>query len=97
MILSLSRALIFIILMIPIIPLHILGIIIYTWRLRGVIIPQNISGTAAEPYTARLLMHIASTRIDAAAYKIAEHMILYAPPVNFLILQTTWLALKIKR
>jgi len=89
------RALIFIILIIPIIPLHILGLIIFTWRIRRVIIPQNISGTAAEPYGARLLMHIAGTRIDNAAYKIAEHMILYTPPVNFLMLQTTWLALKI--
>jgi len=89
------RALIFIILIIPIIPLHILGLIIFTWRIRRVIIPQNISGTAAEPYGARLLMHIAGTRIDNTAYKIAEHMILYTPPVNFLMLQTTWLALKI--
>ena len=89
------RGLIFIILMIPIIPLWILGVAIFTWRIRRVIIPQNISGTAAEPYGARLMLHMAGTRIDNAAYKIAEHMILYAQPVRFLMLQATWLALKI--
>ena len=89
------RGLIFIILIIPIMPLLILGVVIFTWRVRRVIIPQNISGTAAEPYGARLILHIAGTRIDNAAYKIAEHMILYAQPVKFLMLQTTWLALKI--
>jgi methyltransferase (TIGR00027 family) len=81
--------------MILFLPLYILGVIIYTWRVRRVIIPQNISGTAAEPYGGRLLMHIAGTRIDEAAYKIAEHMPLYAFPVNLLLIQTTWLALKI--
>ena len=89
------RGLIFSILMIPIIPFWILGVAIYTWRVRRIVIPQNISGTAAEPYGARLLLHIAGTRIDNAAYKIAEHMILYAQPVRFLMLQAVWLALKI--
>jgi len=89
------RGLIFSILMIPIIPFWILGVAIYTWRVRRIVIPQNISGTAAEPYGARLLLHIAGTRIDNAAYKIAEHMILYAQPVRFLMLQAAWLALKI--
>ena len=89
------RGLIFSILMIPIIPFWILGVAIYTWRVRRIVIPQNISGTAAEPYGARLMLHIAGTRIDNAAYKIAEHMILYAQPVRFLMLQAVWLALKI--
>lgn len=89
------RGLILIILMIPMIPFLIVALIIYTWRVRRVIIPQNISGTAAEPYGARLMMHIAGTRIDNAAYKIAEHLLLYAQPVKFLMLQATWLALKI--
>jgi len=89
------RGLILIILMIPMIPFLIVALIIYTWRVRRIIIPQNISGTAAEPYGARLMMHIAGTRIDNAAYKIAEHMLLYAQPVKFLMLQVTWLALKI--
>ena len=89
------RGLIFSILLIPLIPLWILGVAIFTWRVRRVIIPQNISGTAAEPYGARLMLHIAGTRIDNAAYKIAEHMILYAQPVKSLMLHTAWLALKI--
>lgn len=89
------RGLILIILMIPMIPFLIVALIIYTWRVRRVIIPQNISGTAAEPYGARLMMHIAGTRIDNAAYKIAEHLLLYAQPVKFLMLQATWLTLKI--
>ncbi|MDB3992021.1 SAM-dependent methyltransferase [Gammaproteobacteria bacterium] len=89
------RGLVLSLIMILLLPFYILGLIIFTWRVRRVIIPNNISGTAAEPYGARLLMHLAGTRIDEAAYEIAEHTPLYAFPVNFLMLQTTSLALKI--
>ena len=89
------RGLLFCLIMIPFLPFFLLGVIIYTWRLRRVIIPRNISGTAAEPYGARIMMHLAGTRTDEAANKLAEHMILYGQPAKFLMLQTTGLALKI--
>ena len=44
---------------------------------------------------ARIIMHLAGTRIDEAAVKLAEHMILYRQPAKFLMLQTTGLALRI--
>ena len=89
------RGLLFSLIMILFIPFFLLGLIVYTWRLRRVIIPQNISGTAAEPFGARIIMHLAGTRIDEAAVKLAEHMILYRQPAKFLMLQTTGLALRI--
>ena len=89
------RGLLFSLIMILFIPFFLLGLIVYTWRLRRVIIPLNISGTAAEPFGARIMMHLAGTRIDEAAVKLAEHMILYRQPAKFLMLQSTGLALRI--
>jgi len=89
------RGLLFSLIMILFIPFFLLGLIVYTWRLRRVIIPRNISGTAAEPFGARIMMHLAGTRIDEAADKLAEQMILYRQPAKFLMLQTTGLALRI--
>ena len=89
------RGLLFSLIIILFLPFILLGIIVYSWRVRRVIIPHNISGTAAEPYGARLAMHVAGTRIDNAAYRITEHTILFAQPVRFLTLQTMRLALKI--
>lgn len=68
------RTLIFTLLCILISPLVIAGVIIYTWRIRRICVPQNISGTANEPFGARIAMHIAGTRKDEAAYKLADHL-----------------------
>ena len=40
------RALIFVLLIVLALPLLICGFLIYTWRVRRIVIPQNISGTA---------------------------------------------------
>lgn len=82
------RGLIFSILMIPIIPFWILGVAIYTWRVRRIVIPQNISGTASEPFGGRLAMHVAGTYKDEVAYKIAHHTPLFGGIVRFLFLDT---------
>lgn len=67
------RLLLFIILEIIVLPLQIVGLIVWFYRLRRISIPQKISGTANEPYGGRLLLHVAGTRDDPAAYALAGH------------------------
>ncbi len=71
------RALIFGLLVVLALPLLICGFVIYTWRVRRIVIPQNISGTANEPFGGRLAMHVAGTYKDEVAYKIAHHTPLF--------------------
>ena len=89
------RLILFIILIVFMLPLWIVGVIIYTWRMRRLCVAQNISGTANEPFGARLMMHIAGTRPDDAAYKIAGYLPSYNKLVRFLLVDTTWLASKL--
>ena len=62
------RLRVFIILEIIVLPLQIIGLIVFAYRLRRISIPQKISGTANEPYGARLFLHLARTRKAPAAY-----------------------------
>ncbi|NKB34316.1 MAG: SAM-dependent methyltransferase [Pseudomonadales bacterium] len=89
------RLLLFIILFVVLLPLFLIGVAIFTWRIRRVCVPQNISGTANEPYASRLFMHIAGSRIDDAGYKIAKYLPSYGGIVRFLIIDTTRLACKL--
>ncbi len=81
------RLLIFIFICILLSPLLIVGLILYTWRIRHICVRQNISGTANEPYASRLLMHIAGTRQDDAAYRIAGHLPSFDKPSKFLTME----------
>ncbi|MBM89693.1 MAG: hypothetical protein CMQ41_15100 [Gammaproteobacteria bacterium] len=78
------RALIFVLLIVLTLPLLIFGFVIYTWRVRRIVIPQNISGTANEPFGGRLAMHVAGTYKDEVAYKIAHHTPVFGGIVRFL-------------
>ena len=82
------RALIFGLLVVLALPLLICGFVIYTWRVRRIVIPQNISGTANEPFGGRLAMHVAGTYKDEVAYKIAHHTPVFGGIVRFLFLDT---------
>ena len=82
------RALIFVLLIVLALPLLICGFVIYTWRVRRIVIPQNISGTANEPFGGRLAMHVAGTYKDEVAYKIAQHTPGYGGIVRFLFWDT---------
>ena len=82
------RALIFVLLIVLALPLLICGFLIYTWRVRRIVIPQNISGTANEPFGGRLAMHVAGTYKDEVAYKIAHHTPVFGGIVRFLFLDT---------
>ena len=80
------RALIFVLLIVLALPLLICGFLIYTWRVRRIVIPQNISGTANEPFGGRLAMHVAGTYKDEVAYKIAHHTPVFGGIVRFLFI-----------
>ena len=82
------RALIFVLLIVLALPLLICGFLIYTWRVRRIVIPQNMSGTANEPFGGRLAMHVAGTYKDEVAYKIAHHTPVFGGIVRFLFLDT---------
>ncbi|MBL6904312.1 MAG: class I SAM-dependent methyltransferase [Pseudomonadales bacterium] len=82
------RFLIFILICILLSPLLIVGLIYYTWRIRRICVRQNISGTANEPYASRLMMHLAGTRQDDAAYKIAGHLPSFDKLSKFLLMET---------
>ena len=89
------RELIFTILVVLLLPLFLIGFVIFSWHIRRVCIPQNISGTASEPYTGRLAMHVVGTRPDEAGYKMARHLPSYGGIVRFLMIDTLGLACKI--
>jgi len=89
------RALIFVLLIVLALPLLICGFVIYTWRVRRIVIPQNISGTANEPFGGRLAMHVAGTFKDEVAYKIAHHTPVFGGIVRFLLLDITGLCCKL--
>ena len=74
-------------------PLLILGLIAYTYRLRRHSIPHKISGTANEPYAARLFMHLAGTREDAVAYALSGHLPVYSKLVHYSLVKVSHLAL----
>ena len=89
------RMLIFTILAALLLPSFLLGFLIFSWRIRRVCIPQNISGTANEPYGGRLALHVAGTRPDEAGYNMAWHLPSYGGIARLLIIDTLGLACKI--
>ena len=66
--------LLFVLLEIVLAPLQLVGSLVYAFRVRFVNMPRGISGTAYEPYLARLLLHHTGSRNDEAAERIAPHL-----------------------
>ena len=66
--------LVFALLVLVFTPFFVLAIIGYIFKLWVFNIPKGISGTAYEPLMARMLMHEAGTRPDAAAVRITPHL-----------------------
>ncbi len=89
------RLLLFILISIILSPLVIIGLIVYTYRLRRFSIPQKISGTANEAYGGRLCMHIAGTRNDPAAYALSRHLPLFNKVIDFCMIKTMKLACRL--
>ena len=86
------RVLLFALLEIAFFPLQLIGSLVYTCRIRFVNMPRGISGTAYEPYMARLLLHHIGNRNDGAAARIAPHLPALSPVVLRLMMDTLVLA-----
>ena len=89
------QLLLFVITVIILLPLLIVGLIVFTYRIRRISIPQKVSGTANEPFGARLNMHVAGTRDDPVAYALAGHLPVYNKLVKFLMVETFRIACRI--
>ncbi len=73
------RFLIFVLMELVLIPLFIPAMILFTFRLWRYNITKGISGTAYEPFMARMVMDVAGTREDEAAVRIAPHLPALSP------------------
>ncbi len=73
-------------------PLQLIGSLVYACRVRFVNMPRGISGTAYEPYMARLLLHHTGSRNDGAAERIAPHLPALSPVVLHSMMDTLVLA-----
>ena len=86
------KVLLFTLLEIVFLPLQLIGSLVYTCRIRFVNMPGGISGTAYEPYMARLMLHHIGNRNDAAAGRLAPHLPALSPLVLRLMVDTLVLA-----
>ena len=86
------KVLLFTLLEIVLFPLQLIGSLVYTCRVRFVNMPRGISGTAYEPYMARLLLHHIGNRNDAVAERIAPHLPALSPLVLRSMMDTLVLA-----
>ena len=86
------RFLLFVLLEIAFAPLQIVGTTIFGARLRFLNRPRGISGTAYEPFMARLSLNDVGTRSDPASAQIAPHLPALSPSVVLLLFRTLALA-----
>ena len=75
------RALAFILLCAVFSPLLLVGSLVFAFRVRFVNMPRGISGTAYEPYMARLVLHLIGSRRDDVSERIARHLPALSPLV----------------
>ena len=73
------RLLIFVLMMLVFAPFFVLAMIGYIFKLWVFNIPKGISGTAYEPFMARMIMHEAGTRPDESAVRLAPHLPALSP------------------
>ena len=86
------RALVFALLEVLFSPLQLIGSLVFAFRVRFVNMPRGISGTAYEPYMARLVLHMIGSRRDEVAERIAPHLPALPPLVMRLLMRTMALA-----
>ena len=75
------RALAFVLLCAVFSPLLLVGSLVFAFRVRFINMPRGISGTAYEPYMARLVLHLIGSRRDAVSERIAAHLPALSPLV----------------
>jgi methyltransferase (TIGR00027 family) len=73
------RLLLFLLMTLVYTPFFVLAMIGFTFKLWVFNIPKGISGTAYEPFMARMAMHEAGTRPDDPAVRLAPHLPALSP------------------
>lgn len=73
-------------------PLLMVGSMLFALRVRFVNMPRGISGTAYEPYMARLVLHLIGSRRDDVSERIAPHLPALSPLVMRLLVHPMALA-----
>ena len=68
------RLMLFVLMTLVLTPFFVLAMAGYSFKLWVFNIPKGISGTAYEPSMARMVMHVAGTRPDEAAVRLAPHL-----------------------
>ena len=81
------KALIFALLCLVFSPLLLVGTLVFAFRVRFVNMPRGISGTAYEPYMARLALHLIGSRRDDVSERIAPHLPALSPLVMRLLMR----------
>ena len=73
-------------------PLLIVGSMVFAFKVRFVNMPRGISGTAYEPYMARLALHLIGSRRDDASERIAPRLPALSPLIMGLLMKPMALA-----
>ncbi len=68
-------------------PLLLVGSVVFAFKVRFVNMPRGISGTAYEPYMARLALHLSGSRRDAVSERIASHLPALSPLIMGLLVR----------
>ncbi len=86
------RALLFVLLCAVFSPLLMVGSMVFAFKVRFVNVPRGISGTAYEPYMARLALHLIGSRRDDVSERIAPHLPALSPLIMGLLVKPMALA-----
>ena len=86
------RALVFFLLEVLFSPLQLIGTLAFAFKVRFVNMPRGISGTAYEPYMARLMLQMIGNRRDDVAERIAPNLPALSPLIMRLLMKTVALA-----
>lgn len=86
------KALLFALLEVLFSPLQFIGTLAFAFKVRFVNMPRGISGTAYEPYMARLMLQMIGNRSDPVAERIAAHLPALSPLIMRLLMKTVALA-----
>ncbi len=86
------RALVFGLLCLVFSPLLMVGSMVFAFKVRFVNMPRGISGTAYEPYMARLVLHLIGSRRDDVSERIAPHLPALSPLIMGLLVKPMALA-----
>ncbi len=86
------RALVFGVLCLVFSPLLLVGSMVFAFKVRFVNMPRGISGTAYEPYMARLALHLIGSRRDDVSERIAPHLPALSPLIMGLLMKPMALA-----